>query len=107
MINFAIVVPARKNSKTLQNKNIHFLKNKHLIEYTFNAVKNLSYSKFVLTDSKKIKNISKKYNFNYDYNRPAKVSKDKTSSVETLLHFNEWLEKNFNKTFDYFSISLV
>ena len=101
MINFAIVVPARKNSKTLKNKNIYFLKNKHLIEYTFKAVKDLSYSKFVLTDSKKIKNISKRYNFNYDYNRPAKVSKDKTSSVETLLHFNAWLEKNFYKTFDY------
>ena len=36
---FAIVVPARKGSSGIKNKNLVKINNKHLIEYTLSAAK--------------------------------------------------------------------
>ena len=65
---FAIVVPARKGSKSVKNKNLIKINKKHLIEYTLIAANKSDVKlKFILTDDKKIKKISKKYNFNTEY----------------------------------------
>ena len=85
---FAIVVPARKGSKSVKNKNLIKINKKHLIEYTLIAAHKSNVKlKFILTDDKKIKKISKKYNFNTEYIRPKKVSHSKASLVDTLLDF--------------------
>ena len=77
---FAIVVPARKGSKGIKNKNLVKINDKHLIEYTLLAAKkSIVKQKFILTDDDKIKKISKKYDFNTEYIRPKKVSHSKTS----------------------------
>ena len=95
---FVAVIPARKGSKTIKDKNLAIIKKKTLIEYTFNEVKKTKLKKesYVLTDSKKIKKISKKYNINTDYFRPPEVSTDKSSSIETIYHFTEWFLKKNN-----------
>ena len=98
---FAIVVPARKNSKSILNKNIKVLKKKPLIEYTLSSVRKLKFKKFILTDSSKIKKISKKYGFITSYLRPKNVSTDKTSTSRTLLNFIGWLDINYPNNFDY------
>ena len=53
---FISVIPARKNSQGIKNKNIMNIYNKPLIEYTFKEVKksNLKLN-FAVTDSEKIK----------------------------------------------------
>ncbi len=96
---FAIVVPARKNSKSLKNKNLYLLKKKKLIEHTFLSVKKLKNLKFVLSDDKKIRKLSKKYMFNNSYVRPPSVSSSKTSLVKTLLHFLSWAKNKHSIDF--------
>ena len=100
---FAGIIPARKGSKSIKNKNTIIIKNKPLIEYTFKEAKKSKLAQsFVLTDSLKIKNIASKYKINTDYIRPLKVSRDKTSTVETLIHFLK--DKKINFKFKYLVI---
>ncbi len=85
---FAIVIPARKNSKSVKNKNRHIINGKPLVEYTLKqSLLSKVKLKFIITDDEKIKKISKKYKFNTDYKRPKSTSTDKSSTVETLIHF--------------------
>ena len=91
---FLAVVTARKGSKTIKNKNIKKIGKKSLVEYTFEELNKTSIkNKYVLTDSTDIKNIAKKYNINTDYVRPKNLSKDKTSSIDTISHFSDWYLK--------------
>jgi len=98
---FISVIPARKGSKGIKNKNILKIFGKSLVEYTFEAAKKSKVKRnFVLTDSKKIKIISKKYKINSEYFRPKKLSKDKTSLAETIYGFYLWTKRK-NIYFDY------
>ena len=100
---FAIVVPARKGSKGIKNKNLVKINDKHLIEYTLLAAKkSIVKQKFILTDDDKIKKISKKYDFNSEYIRPKKVSHSKTSLANTILDFINTTKKKYN--YDYLVI---
>ena len=57
---FAIVIPARKGSNSIKNKNLIKIKKKPLIQYTFDQIKKINILKFILTDSKQIKSVAKK-----------------------------------------------
>ncbi len=98
---FISVIPARKSSKGIKNKNILKLNNKPLIEYTYReAQKSIIKKNFVLTDSNEIKKLSKKYKINSNYHRPKKLSGDKISLTTTLNHFYSWTKKK-SIYFDY------
>lgn len=103
---FAGIIPARIGSKTIKNKNTIIIKNKPLVEFTFKEAKKSKLAKtFVLTDSLKIKKIASKYKINTDYLRPLKVSRDKSSTVDTLIHFLK--DKKINFKFKYLVILQV
>ncbi len=91
---FISVIPARKNSKGIKNKNIFKINNKPMIEYSFIQAKksNLKLN-FVVTDSEKIKKLSKKYSINSEYVRPKKLSGSKVSLSDTLFDFYKWTLK--------------
>ncbi len=103
-MNLIAVIPARKGSKSIKNKNIIKINKKTLIEYTFTQIKKSKLEKsFVITDFQKIKKIAKKYKINSEYIRPKKLSRDKTSLLDNLTHFYKWLDiKKIN--FDYLMI---
>lgn len=90
-----ILIPARKNSKGIKNKNIVKINKKPLIEYTLDSIKksklNIKKS-FIVSDDKRVKNIANKYGVNTDYIRPRYLSKDKTLFKENLMHFYKWLK---------------
>ena len=95
---FIAVITARKGSKGIKNKNILKINNLTLVEYTFREVKKskLKNHSFILSDSIRIKNLAKKYSVKTNYERPASVSKDNTSTIDTLKHFSDWYLKNDN-----------
>tara|TARA_A100001234_G_scaffold150930_1_gene132903 strand:+ start:4319 stop:4999 length:681 start_codon:yes stop_codon:yes gene_type:complete len=91
---FAIIVPARKGSKSLKDKNLKKIKNKKLIEYTFSQIEKFKFNKYVLSNDTRILKLSKKYKINNDYKRPESLSKSTSSTVETINHFANWLKHN-------------
>ena len=80
---FVGIVTARKGSKSIKDKNILQLKKKKLIEYTFFEIKKskLRNNAYVVTDDIRVKKLASKYKNNIDYNRPSRLSTDKSSSI--------------------------
>jgi len=96
------LVLARKNSTRLKNKNIKILKNKPLINWTFDFLKKKKINKYftdilISTDSSKINSISKKYKFLSPWMRPQNLSGKNISSAKSALHALKWYEKNVQK----------
>jgi CMP-N,N'-diacetyllegionaminic acid synthase len=90
-----IIIPARKNSVRLKNKNILKLHNKTLIEHTITFAKKICPNTHILvsTDSKKIRDISLKNNILCPWLRPNKLSSSKASTDDVVLHALNWYEK--------------
>ncbi|MEC8074306.1 MAG: hypothetical protein VX087_01600 [Pseudomonadota bacterium] len=100
---FVFIIPARKNSKGIKNKNLIYYKKKNLIEHTFKILNSINKkNKFVITDCEKVKKIASKYSINIDYKRPKKLSGDKIELVDNLIHFDNYLSKYYN--FKYYVI---
>ena len=91
-----LLIPARKNSKSIKNKNIVKIKNKELIYYSIKIAKQLkSVSKIIVsTDSEKIKKISEKYGAEVPFLRPSKFAKDNSNDLQVFKHYIEFLKKN-------------
>ena len=90
------VVPARKNSKGLKNKNIQKIKSKEIIYY---PIKTGLKSRFIdevifSSDSKKYIKIAKKYGASVYFQRPKKISKDTSSSFQVINHAISFLKKS-------------
>jgi len=85
-IKILAIIPARKGSKGLRNKNILKINKKTLVEY---AIKNAKKSKYInhiaiSTDSKKIKNIAEKNSVWCKKLRPKKYSHDNSSTYSAI-----------------------
>lgn len=96
------LILARKGSSRMKNKNVLILKQKPLVEWTFEKlnkenIRKLFVNILVSTDSRKILNISKKYNFLSPWLRPKKYSTKFSTSASAALHALKWYEKNFQK----------
>ena len=77
------IIPARKNSKRIPNKNIKLFNKKPII---FNAIKQAKISKLfdkiiVSTDSKTIKQVALKYGAEVPFLRPNEISRDSTYTI--------------------------
>ena len=79
--NYIVLIPARKNSKRLKNKNKKLLLNKplisHSIEYALNYFSNDQI--WVNSDDHELKDIAKKYNINF-YDRKKELAEDETTT---------------------------
>ena len=96
---FIIAIPARYGSKSIKNKNIIKINSLPMISHTFEKIKSLKIPKFVLSNDKRVLNIAKKYKIICSYNRPNKVSTDKSSTMSLLKDFHKYAKKNYN--YDY------
>ena len=91
-----IIITARKDSKRLINKNLTKIGKKNLIERSIEFALKISEKNYIYlsTDSKKIKDYSKKYNIFCPVNlRPKFLSSAKASSSDVCIH----AIKNFEK----------
>jgi CMP-N,N'-diacetyllegionaminic acid synthase len=96
------LVLARKGSSRLKNKNLLILKDKPLIEWTFKKLNKKNIRKLfvdilISTNSQKILNLSKKYNFLSPWLRPKIYSTKFSTSEASALHALKWYEKNIQK----------
>tara|TARA_B100000900_G_C20497608_1_gene682321 strand:+ start:366 stop:1073 length:708 start_codon:yes stop_codon:yes gene_type:complete len=90
------IIPARKGSKRLKNKNILDLSGKPLIYYSIKASINSKYidETFVSSDSQKILDISYSYGAK-KIERPKSISNDEASSFSVLEHALRTLQDKY------------
>jgi CMP-N-acetylneuraminic acid synthetase len=96
------LVLARKGSSRLKNKNLLILKDKPLIKWTFNKlnkknIRKLFVDVLISTDSQKILNLLRKYNFLSPWLRPKIYSTKCSTSESSALHALNWYEKNIKQ----------
>jgi len=96
------LIPARGGSKGIKNKNIILVKNKPLIAHTIIAAKKckLIDEIYVSTDSEKIKKCSIKFGAKVPFLRPKNISRDQSTDLQTMLHFNNWYLNCFKQKID-------
>lgn len=98
--NFKIIslIPAKKNSRELKNKNFKKLNDLTLFEIAIKSSLNSKFIKqtFISSDSSKILKLSKKYNIK-TINRLKNLSTFETSAEELIFDF---IIKNYNDYFD-------
>lgn len=89
MIKAICIIPARKGSKRIKNKNIKNFFGKPIIFYSINTAKNSNLFKeiHVSTDSNKIKKIAKNFNVHCDTLRKKNLSSDSAKTFEVLKDF--------------------
>lgn len=89
------LIPARKGSKGVVNKNIIKILNKPLIDYTIDAaLKSKKIDQiFISSDSEKILKYITKYENIIGIKRPSKFATNKSTAVDVVKHFFEYLSK--------------
>ncbi|MBI49374.1 MAG: acylneuraminate cytidylyltransferase [Crocinitomicaceae bacterium] len=97
------IICARKNSKSLKNKNLKKLNGKPLIFHTIKAAKNTKKIKdiYVSTDSIKIAQTAKKFGAKVPFLRPKKLATDITKTDDVLRHALLKIENKNNEKIDY------
>ncbi len=95
------IIPARKGSKGIKNKNIVKFLGKPLVQHTFATAKKISkkFDILVSTDSKKISNLALKYNFNFLGLRPKSLSGDRVETKYVLKYEIKKFEKVLKKKY--------
>ena len=89
------IIPARKGSKGIKNKNVINFRGQPLIQHTFNIAKKIKthFDILVSTDSKRIKKLAITNNFYFLGLRPKKLSGDKVETKDVLKYEIKQIEK--------------
>ena len=97
-----IIIPARKGSKRLKNKNFLKLNGKTLLEHTIKFAKKVNRSDYIIvsTDSKKLQKLSKSYDVLCPWLRPKNISDDKSTSASVAIHALKWFQKKYKQSVD-------
>lgn len=98
-ISYLGLIPARKGSKGILNKNLKLLSGKPLIQYSFDAAKLSSKldAVHVSTDSEEIIELAKNSKVEAPYVRPGHLASDTASMIDTVLYHVSWLKENRNQ----------
>ena len=94
---------ARGGSKKIKNKNVVLLNKKPLIYYTIKEAKKSKWitDYIISTDSIKIAKISKKYGVDTPFLRPKSLSRDKSKSIDALMHALKFMENLKGYKYDF------
>ncbi len=90
------VIPARKGSKGIKNKNIKIFHNKPLISHTIELALNSKLIKEIIitSDDKKVLSIAKSYNIRNIIKRPKELAQDDSLAIDTYFHTINYLKIN-------------
>ena len=92
------IIPARKGSKGIKNKNIVDFKGKPLIQHTFDIAKKIkkNFDILISTDSEKIQKLALKNGFLFLGKRPKSLSGDHIETKDVLKFEINRIEKKKN-----------
>ena len=87
------LIPARKKSSGVRDKNIYKIQGKSLIDFTLEAaVAAINIDQiFVSSDSKEILRHTSKFQDIFPIKRPSKLATNKSSAVDVVTHFLEYI----------------
>lgn len=102
-MNIVAIIPARKGSKGIKNKNIITYKGKPLLYHSIKSALKLSKINKVIvsTNSKKYESLAKKFGAEVII-RPNNISKDNSFDKDYLVHAYNYLKKKNNYIVDLF-----
>jgi len=97
------VIPARKGSKRLKDKNIKLLNGKPLIAYTIEfAKKSKIFDNIIFsTDSEKYAEIAREYGAEVPFMRPEELARDNSTAIEVIMHSLEWICNDIESPYYY------
>ena len=89
------LIPARKNSTRIKNKNMKLFKKKPLIQRTIEIAKKIKNIQgvYISTDDEKIIDLGLKLGVNVPWKRPKKFSTKRSSTESVIHHFLAWYKK--------------
>jgi len=96
------VIPARGGSKGVPGKNIKELGGKPLIAWSIEQAhaSRLIDRTIVSTDSEEIARVSRRFNAEVPFLRPAELATDSAGTIDVLLHAMDWMEQKEHFSFD-------
>lgn len=97
-MNYCIIIPARKGSKGIKNKNRQLIDNKPMIAYTFDAAvtANITSEIYLTSDDLEVIKLAKKNNdIKTPFLRPKELSEDNSGMAEVVLHLLEWIYNDY------------
>lgn len=98
------MIPARAGSKGVKKKNTRLLAGKPLVAYSIEAALSLpNIDLHLSSDDDQVLEIGRSYGLRSDYVRPAELSGDRVSTVDTVLHLVNWLKAQ-GRTYDVISL---
>ena len=101
--NILFLIPARKGSKGLKNKNIRILGNKPLILYSLDFAKSVCTNDDIIcvsTNDKEVMNLCEINKINVPFLRPESISGDHSTTYDVIKHAINYFRKN-NKKIKY------
>ena len=98
MLKIIAIIPARGGSKGLPGKNIRPLAGKPLIAWTIDAAKKVKAIDRVIvsTDDKKIAAAARRSGAEVPFMRPAKLARDRSTTLSAIQHAVSWLKTHEN-----------
>ena len=102
------IIPARKGSKGITNKNTKVFCGKPLISWTIEVLlksKHIS-SIFVSTDDLKVKKICEKYNIEIPFLRPTYLATDSSLAIDVYKHTIKKINQIYKKKVETFLVAL-
>ena len=100
---FIAIIPARKGSKGLPDKNIKNLCGKPLIAWSVEAGKKSEYldELMVTTDGAEIAEIAERVGARVPFIRPEELATDSSTTVDVVIHALRYYKEKLNQVFDY------
>lgn len=92
------IIPARKGSKGIKNKNLQLIGNKPMIQYTFKASKKSSKLDCVIlsSDDEKIISLARRFSTKVPFVRPSFLAQDDVPTIKVIIHALKWYEEEYH-----------
>ena len=94
---FFAVIPARKDSKGISNKNMQLIGDKPMIQFTIEAALGATKLKSVIlsSDDADIIELAQKNGIDAPFKRPKNLSRDNTKISDVIIHALDWYEATY------------